>query len=322
MSDTDPAILAKWRAEQEDIANQVISLPDGPAACSSNYQWLPIDIDDKLFGGMDISFGDNDSAVAVYVIMKNNEIVYQDHLFFHVTVPYVSSYLAFREIEPLVKLVKRQVKTHPEFTPHAILVDGNGIFHERRAGIACHLGVLTDIPTIGVAKKIYCMDGLTVDAVECGLQLQLKLLIEFCEEHHIGKTMQELNFIRGIVPIRPIRTGVDGEMCNKLDERNESRVNERIQFISNLCNGFSVPIVGENDEILASALIGHGGLIKGKGRKKACGTKNPIFISIGHKVSLENAIKICCGLSLARIPEPIRQADSIGRKLIKSKNAS
>jgi deoxyinosine 3'endonuclease (endonuclease V) len=323
MSEVDVALLAKWRAEQEEIAKQVIALPD--AEPYSQYQSIPVDTNNKLFGGVDISFGENESAVAVYVIMKNNEIVHQDHVFFQLSVPYVSSYLAFREIEPLVTLVKRQIERYPELTPIVILVDGNGIFHERRAGIACHLGILTDVPTIGVAKKMYCTDGLTVDTVECGIRSELQLFVEYCQrrqqqQQDIEKKTQKMTLIRGMNPIRPQRIGNE-EIRRVCDEGIERGDKKWVEFISNLCNGFSIPIMGGNDEILASALIGHGGMIKGKGREKTCGTKNPIFISIGHNISLENAIQICCGLSLARIPEPIRLADLIGRKLIKTKKS-
>ena len=47
-------------------------------------------------------------------------------------------------------LIEKQVKEKPQFTPRAILVDGNGIFHPRKAGIACFVGVRTGIPTIGI----------------------------------------------------------------------------------------------------------------------------------------------------------------------------
>lgn len=61
--------------------------------------------------------------------------------------PYVPGYLSFREVpavmDALVKL---------KCLPDVVLCDGQGLAHPRRFGLACHLGVLSDLPTIGVAK--------------------------------------------------------------------------------------------------------------------------------------------------------------------------
>ncbi|XP_021270766.1 endonuclease V isoform X2 [Numida meleagris] len=44
-----------------------------------------------------------------------------------------------------------------------LLVDGNGLLHQRGFGVACHLGVLTDLPCVGVAKNLLQVDGLVKD---------------------------------------------------------------------------------------------------------------------------------------------------------------
>jgi len=82
----------------------------------------------------------------------------------HLTSPYVPEYLAFREVGFLVDAISRLQRHKPELLPQVILVDGNGMLHPRGFGIACHLGVLTDIPTVGVAKTLFHVDGIERDS--------------------------------------------------------------------------------------------------------------------------------------------------------------
>lgn len=62
--------------------------------------------------------------------------------------PYVPGYLSFREIPPVLSALEKL-----SVLPDLVICDGQGLAHPRRFGLACHLGVLTDLPTIGAAKS-------------------------------------------------------------------------------------------------------------------------------------------------------------------------
>jgi len=68
--------------------------------------------------------------------------------------PYISTFLSFREGPAIVNAFQK-LKTRPDL----LLIDGAGINHPRGAGLATHIGVALDVPTIGITKKILCGEG-------------------------------------------------------------------------------------------------------------------------------------------------------------------
>ncbi len=100
--------------------------------------------------GVDVAFKGKKSIGAAVVIsypelkVVEREIVVVDTVF-----PYIPTLLAFREILPAYMALKR-IRTSYQL----VFVDGNGRLHPYKAGFACHLGVLINRPTIGIAKKL------------------------------------------------------------------------------------------------------------------------------------------------------------------------
>jgi deoxyribonuclease V len=108
----------------------------------------------QCIGGMDVSHHLYDPGKMVYAACvsldtKTMTLQAQAHFALHQPFPYVPGFLGFREAPALVEAFQRL-----PLRPEIILVDGHGISHPRHFGIASHMGVLLDIPTIGVAKSI------------------------------------------------------------------------------------------------------------------------------------------------------------------------
>lgn len=99
--------------------------------------------------------------------MKSNTSLYEEIEFFNIgEQPYIPGFLAFREVPILYVLFERLKQKRPDLWPQLVLVDGNGILHQNQCGLACHLGVLIDLPTVGVGKTLFYIDGLTKDRVK------------------------------------------------------------------------------------------------------------------------------------------------------------
>jgi deoxyribonuclease V len=106
----------------------------------------------QYVAGVDVGF-EEDYAIsrAAVAVLRFPDLQLVEHAIARraTTFPYIPGFLSFREV-PVVLDALEKVGTMPDL----ILCDGQGIAHPRRFGLACHLGVLTDMPTIGVAKSL------------------------------------------------------------------------------------------------------------------------------------------------------------------------
>lgn len=112
----------------------------------------PIEKPIKTIAGADISFNKYSTTVyAGIVVLSYPEMIVQSFslVVSETTFPYIPGYLAFREVPPLM-LAWQQLPEKPDL----LVLDGQGITHPRKMGIASHFGVLNNLPTIGCAKSM------------------------------------------------------------------------------------------------------------------------------------------------------------------------
>jgi len=146
----------QWTLKQLELSKQVSEV-DGSLTGAT---------DGNLFGGLDISFieGDSVNACACYVVIdKDFKVVYQDVSMVKLTAPYIPSFLGFREADILSQMVSQQKLKEPTLTPGVLMVDGNGLLHPRCCGTACHVGLATGLPTVGVAKNLHLIENLGLE---------------------------------------------------------------------------------------------------------------------------------------------------------------
>lgn len=132
-----PTTTAKARAIQEALRNRIVTRDRLP----------PL----RYVAGVDVGFERNGTVTrAAVAVLDFSTLALHEHAIVRrkTRFPYVPGYLSFREA-PAVLAALAKLRTRPDL----ILCDGQGFAHPRRFGLACHLGLLADIPSIGVAKS-------------------------------------------------------------------------------------------------------------------------------------------------------------------------
>jgi len=114
-------------------------------------RFTPLKKRPKLIAGLDCAFSrDGEKIIAVVVVLKavGFELIETKSAVRKVVFPYIPGLLSFREGPVCIAAVEK-LKSRPDL----FIVDGQGIAHPRRLGLAAHLGLLLDKPTVGCAKS-------------------------------------------------------------------------------------------------------------------------------------------------------------------------
>jgi len=177
----------------------------------------------KRICGVDVSYRGNKAFSCAVVVERLSLTVVESACNESIVEnPYIPGLLFLREAEPILDVLDK-LRDYD-----LLMVDGHGLLHPRRFGIACYIGVKIDRPTIGVGKSLLC--GIVV-------------------QKNNSQTVQ-----------------LDGKKLGIVVKTNSK----------------------------------------------------PIYVSIGHKVSLKTASKIAKEVTKYRIPEPLRLADINSRKMARA----
>ncbi len=127
-------------AVQEELRSKVDTTGPGPSPAETRY-----------VAGLDVAYDGDDLAAAILVLDgQTHAEVDRAIVLGRTSFPYVPGLFAFREIPALLDALDKLT-----VTPDLLVCDGQGLAHPRRFGLACHLGVLTGLPTIGIAKTAF-----------------------------------------------------------------------------------------------------------------------------------------------------------------------
>ena len=139
-----PQFTHSWNLTPEEARAQQTALQER-VSLTDNFGEV------QTIAGVDLSFssdGETGFAVVVVLSFPGFQALETCYAAAPVSMPYVPGLLSFRE-SPIALEAFAQIQTAPDM----IFVDGQGQAHPRGFGIACHLGVLLDVPSVGVAKS-------------------------------------------------------------------------------------------------------------------------------------------------------------------------
>jgi len=159
---------------QEELAKKVISKNILPAKI-------------KTICGVDVSYKDNKAYCSAVILDKKSlKVLEKRNSSCGISSPYIPGFFMLRETKPILLTLKKLKKNYD-----ILLIDGHGVLHPRKCGLACYVGLKLDKPVIGVAKKLLCGkvrpdSKIEVDGKVVGCEIKNKKTIYVSTGHKIN----------------------------------------------------------------------------------------------------------------------------------------
>lgn len=205
------ASLAREEMEalQDEIANAAVFEddlafdPESVTIDRDSDQRSLVEADPPVIAGVDQAFLEDDRAVSVAVALRAGEVIEEATAVAETAIPYIPGLLSFREGNAVLAALEA-LSVSPDLT----VVDGSGRIHFRQAGLATHVGVTLDHPTVGVAKNLLC--GTPRESIPDRLPEGARIPIEADDDVTapdgtvIGYAYQSRQYERGSTSINPL----------------------------------------------------------------------------------------------------------------------
>ncbi|XVH30687.1 endonuclease V [Haloferacaceae archaeon DSL9] len=228
----DPSMSrAEMEASQRDLA-AVAAFEDDfsfdPAAVSLAPTLSNPDDPSPIVAGVDQSFLD-DRAISVVVALRDGEVIERAVAVSSLSIPYVPGLLSFREGGPIVDAFAAL-----DCEPDLVCFDGSGRIHFRQAGLATHMGVVFDVPSIGIAKNLLCGRP-RADVADRPVGWRTPILansrVEAPEGTVIGYAYQSKQYGSGSRRVNPLY----------LSPGHRLSAETAVDLVERLCDGYKLP---------------------------------------------------------------------------------
>ncbi|MEV5595577.1 endonuclease V [Streptomyces sp. NPDC052496] len=179
--------------------------------------------------GVDVAYDDERDLVAAAAVALDGvtlAVVEEATAVGRISFPYVPGLLAFREIPTVVDALRRLTRT-----PDLVVCDGYGLAHPRRFGLASHLGVLTGLPTVGVAKNPFT-SRYALPGAERGASSPL---LDGAEDEVVGRALRTQRGVKPVFVSVGHRIDLDRACAHTLHLTPKYRIPETTRAADALC---------------------------------------------------------------------------------------